>query len=174
MTLIEKGRDIEYFHASEDKQEVRDQVFAIIQKYLSQIRVDTLLVDKRRVGPSLRPVEKFYPKMMGYLLNYVIKGLSWSGVSEVIVITDQIPVRKYREAVIKAIKVTLTAMLPVNVTYRILHHDSKSNAGLQIADYCNWAIYRRWESNDERSYALITRAIQSEFNIFEKGEIKHY
>jgi len=171
--LIEEGKNIEYFHASEDKQVVRDRVFNIIGNYLSRFRIDTLLVEKKKVGPALRPVEKFYPRMMD-LLKYVIQGLSWVGVSEVIVITDQLPVRKYREAIKKAIKITLSAMLPGGVPYRILHHDSKSNAGLQIADYCNWAIYRKWENSDDRSYVLISKAIQSEFDIFRTGEIEYY
>jgi len=32
--LIETGLDIEYFHAAEDRQAVRDKVFAAIQKFM--------------------------------------------------------------------------------------------------------------------------------------------
>lgn len=54
---------------------------------------------------------------------------------EVIIFTDRIPISKKRSAVEKAVKQTLTNMLPDGVSYRILHHDSKSNLDLQIADY---------------------------------------
>lgn len=55
---------------------------------------------------------------------------------------DRIPVNKKRKAIEKAIKMTLPQMLPDSLRFRILHHDSKSCCGLQVADYFNWAIYR--------------------------------
>ena len=56
-----------------------------------------------------------------------------------------------REAVGKGVKVALAAMLPATVDCtRVLHHASKSNMDLQIADYCTWAIYRKWNSQDAR------------------------
>ena len=58
--------------------------------------------------------------------------------------------------------------------YQVLLHDSKSNVDLQIADYCNWAIYRKWSRGDERSYNLIRTAIRSEFDIFRSGSTYYY
>ncbi len=57
---------------------------------------------------------------------------------------------------------TLTRMLPKEAKYRILHHDSKSNIELQIADYMNWAIYRKWDRKDLRSFNLIRGVIREE------------
>ncbi len=74
----------------------------------------------------------------------------------------------------KAIKTTLADMLPTTARYRLLHHDSKSNFQLQIADYCNWAIYRKWSRNDLRSYDLIKGAVKSEFEIFKAGTTIYY
>jgi hypothetical protein len=48
--LVEQGMDIEYFHASEDKQAVRDLVFQIIQRNLVGMRVDALIVEKRKTA----------------------------------------------------------------------------------------------------------------------------
>ena len=172
--LLEADKNIEYFHATEDKQAVRNKVFGIITKHLDNLKIDSVVVEKRKVGPALRPVDKFYPRMLGYLLRFVIQGISWQGISNVIVITDQLPVKKYRKAVEKATKITLSEMLPSAVKYRVLHHDSKSNFGLQIADYCNWAIYRKWDGDDKRSYTLIERAIRSEFEIFQWGRTYYY
>ncbi|MDN5882231.1 MAG: DUF3800 domain-containing protein, partial [Nitrosospira sp.] len=69
----------------------------------------------------------------------------------------------------KAIKQTMAKALPAGIDFQILHHDSKSNFQLQVADYCTWAIYRKWARGDERSYCLIARAIRSEFDIFQSG-----
>ena len=167
--LIEVGLDIEYFHAAEDRQAVRDQVFTIIGNNLGDLRIDSLVIEKRKTGPALQVLEKFYPRMIGYLLRYVLDPNNLREISEVIVITDSIPVSRKREAVEKAVKQTLSKMLPSDSRYRILHHASKSCVGLQIADYCNWAIFRKWEREDPRSYELVRTGIRSEFDIFRSG-----
>ena len=41
--LIEVGLDIEYFHAAEDRQAVRDRVFSIIADNLTDLRIDSLI-----------------------------------------------------------------------------------------------------------------------------------
>lgn len=172
--LVENGKGIEYFHASEDAQAVRDEVFSIIQRNLAGVRVDSLVVEKRKVGPALRPPEHFYPKMLGYLLRYILNGHDLPQYKEVIVFTDRIPVHKKRKAVEKVAKMVLAYMLPQGVCYRVLHHDSKSNMDLQIADYCNWAIYRKWDTQDERSYQLIRSVIVSEFDFCRTGTVLYY
>jgi hypothetical protein len=172
--LIEVGLDMEYFHAAEDRQAVRDRVFGIITSNLVDLRIDSLIVEKPKTGPALQVVEKFYPRMIGYLLRYVLDPKNHKDFSEVIVITDSIPVSRKREAVEKAVKQTLSKMLPMGTKYRVLHHASKSCVGLQIADYCNWAIFRKWERGDLRSHDLIRSGIQSEFDIFKSGNRYYY
>ncbi len=172
--LIQEGRDIEYFHASEDLQDVRNQVFQVISDRLNGIRIDSLIVEKRKTVPAFQVLEEFYPRVLGYLLRYVIEEIKLGDVSRVIIFTDQIPIKRKREAIKKAIKKTLTQMLTKGVRYQIFHHDSKSNFDLQIADYCNWAIYRKWSNGDERSYNLIKTAIRSEFDIFRRGFTYYY
>lgn len=172
--LIETGLDIEYFHASEDRQAVRDKVFEIIKDDSSNFIVDSVIAEKRKTGPALQIPEMFYPKMLGYLLRYVLKKLDFSNISEVIVITDRLPVSKKKDIFEKAVKTTLKEMLPGDVKYRILHHDSKSAYGLQVADYYNWAIFRKWERKDPRSYDLICQSVRSQFEIFRTGERYYY
>jgi hypothetical protein len=172
--LAEQGICLEYFHASEDKQPVRDKVFAVITKHIRGIRIDSVVVEKCKTGPSLRPVERFYPKMMGYLVRYVLKGVDLSQYKEVLVFTDAIPLRRKKEAIQKAIKEVLADMLPTQAKYRIFLHDSKSNFDLQIVDYCNWALYRKYAHKDCRSHDLIAKSIESEFQIFETGHKKWY
>lgn len=153
--------DIEYFHATEDRQAVRDQVFAIIQQHLHRLRVDALVVEKSKVHPSLWPDTRFYPHVLGEHLSRLVSQLDPLSFSSIVVITDRIPINRKRQAVEKAVKETLAAALPSSIPYRILHHDSKSCAGLQVADYINWAILRFIDRNDPRSYDLIKTAIKS-------------
>src|SRR5690242_7462023 len=72
LDFIELGLGIEYFHASEDRQAVRDKVFETIFKHLSDLRLDSLIVEKRKTGPSLQEETAFYPRMIGYLLKYIL------------------------------------------------------------------------------------------------------
>jgi hypothetical protein len=172
--LVEEGREIEYFHASEDAQAIRDKVFEIIARNLEGVRIDAVIVEKRKAHPTMRKEAEFYPRMLGYLLRYVLGQLPLSQYAEVLVFTDRIPVKGKRNAVEKAVRTTLSRMLPKTGRYRLLHHDSKSNFQLQIADYCNWAIYRKWDRRDLRSYDLIKAAVKSEFDIFRTGTTNYY
>lgn len=172
--LFEKGIGLEYFHATEDQQTTRNEVFNIICNNLDGVRYDSVIVEKRKTAPIIQSPERFYPKMLGYLLRYVLERNHLSNYNEVIVITDQIPINKKRKAVEKTIKETLAEMLPKAARYRIYHHDSKSNFDLQIADYFNWAVYRKWDRGDPRSYKKIKRAISSEFDIFRSGTTHYY
>ena len=141
---------------------------------LDGVRVDALVVEKRKTGRALQPVEAFYPRMLGYLLRHILEKHDLKLFHEVIVFTDSLPVQKKRDAVEKAIKTTLASLLPPTARYRLLHHDSKSNFDLQIADYCTWAIYRKWNSGDVRSYQHIQPAVRSEFDIFRTGTRLYY
>jgi hypothetical protein len=172
--LVEKGIGIEFFHAAEDQQATRNEVFNIICKNLNGVRYDSVIVEKCKTGPALQVPEKFWPKMLGYLLKYVLEQHDLSVYKEVIVFTDQIPIQRKRKAVEKTIKATLASMLPSSARYRIYHHDSKSNFDLQIADYFNWAVYRKWDRSDLRSYSLINSVVESEFDIFRSGGRKYY
>lgn len=172
--VLETGLDIEYFHATEDRQVVRDGVFGVIGKHLGDIRIDSIVAEKRKAHPSIQVAHHFYCRILGYLLRYVLNGHTLSKYSEIIIITDKLPHKRERGAFEKAVKQTISHYLPSTIKYRILHHDSKSNFYLQIADYCNWAIGRKWERSDNRSYDLIRKGIKSEFEVFRQGKVFYY
>ena len=51
---------------------------------------------------------------------------------------------------------------------------SKSHLYLQAADYCNWAIYVKWEREELRPYQMIQGKVRSEFDIFADGDTRYY
>lgn len=172
--LMGEGAGIERFHATEDRQEIRNKVFEGLSGCLNDFRADSIIVEKCKTGPALRSDHRFYPEMLGYLLRYVVNGLQKKGFQEIVVVTDRLPVRGKRSAVEKAIKTTLANMVPGSLPYSVFHFSSSSMFGLQAADYINWAIFRKWERGDFRSYRLISSAVCSEFDIFETGITKWY
>ncbi len=170
--LIKPRIEMEYFHCADDNSFVRRKMFELLAMELMASSVDAVIVEKRKTGPALQAVEEFYPKMLGYLLRYVLEKTP-DGISELVIITDSIPVNKKRRAVEKALKLVLAKMLPRTTPYKIMHHASRAHYGLQIADYLNWAILRRWERGDDTAYDQIKHLIRSEFDIFRTGT-RHY
>ena len=166
---LEYGLDMEYFHCVADNNHVRKGVFDLIATHLGGMRhmsIDSLVVEKRKTGPALREDMRFYPEMLGHLLKFVLPKELDAGAEEVIVITDKLPVNRKRQAVEKGTRLALAEMLPQGMRYRILHHASRSHYGLQVADYCCWAVFRKWNRNKTHYYDLIKQAVRSEFDIF--------
>ena len=170
--LIESGLEIEYFHASEDKQQTRNRVYNIIRNHLEECKIVATIISKNKTNPSIRPPEKIYSKLLGYNIRKVLDLEHISSIKEVIIFTDSIPSK--HQALKKAIKPALSSILPFGVPYRIYHHASKSNLDLQIVDYITWAIQRKWEKLDNRSYNLISSAIYSEKDLFKYGDQIYY
>lgn len=163
--FIEQGIELEYFHASEDRQQVRNEVFKIINKHFKNSEIDSLIVEKRKIDSDYYSEIRFYPLMLGALLTLILNRIKVSEYSKILIFTDSIPVKSKKKAVEKSIKTILSNILSKNIEYAILHHSSKSNFDLQITDYCNWAVYRKWDKNDERFYSLIKRYIKKELQI---------
>ena len=165
--LLESGQaELEYFHASEDRQSVRHLVWEVIERHLASMQVDSLIIEKRMVVEGLRSPEKLFAWAIGRLLHHVLGRWSTQPLSEIVVMTDRLPLNKHRAAAERAIRGQLTEIMPARARCRIFHHASMSDPGLQIVDYINWAVFRKWERGDRSSYARISRAIRSEYEIF--------
>ncbi len=171
---IEYGLEQEHFHCANDNTHVRNRVFGLIQHRLDGMEIDSLRVEKAKTSPALTVESRFYPEMLGYLLKYVLARPSHAQSQEIIIITDTIPLQKRRRAIEKVIKSTLANMLPKGSRYRILHHDSRSHCGLQVADYCCWAVFRKHEKGDSAYFDLIGPAVRSDFDIFRTGTTYYY
>ena len=66
--LIGDGFEVEYFHAAEDKQAVRKQVFDIISKF-NHIRIDSVIVEKSKTPVSFQSTGQIYPAMVDKLFT---------------------------------------------------------------------------------------------------------
>ncbi len=160
------------FHASEDKQVVRDEVFKIIQtcdkKYF---RAQAVVIQKNKTNPTIHDNVSFYGKMVIPLLKFTLKGYQFS---KLIIFLDNSPVNSRRSALVKNIKKTLAAEFP-SKAYSLYCVPSESNYLLQVADYINWAIFKKWEGGDRRSYDLIKDYLEKdELDMFSKGSTIYY
>ena len=173
--LLESGINIEYFHATEDKQDVRNRVFSIINESLEHVKICSMIAQKNKAHPSLQEEGKFYTHVFQMLMKWVVKKhIHGKGYERVVVFTDTMPIAKKKRAMEKGVKSVLKSLLDEGVTYRIYHHQSKSNFNLQVVDYCNWAIYRKWSRDDTRSYDIIKPSIDAEWDVYRNGTKTFY
>lgn len=157
---LESGYDTEYFHCAKDKPAVRDRVFEIIAAHRDRMQIDYLIAGKAKTEFSLRPIARFYPRMVGTLLARVIPGAHTGDGSRAVIITDRIPVKRTRKVVERRVREALPQMVRRGYGYDIRHHESRSHFGLQVADYCCWAIQRERAKGDGRYFRLIEPALR--------------
>ena len=70
--MLAVGLEIERFHAAEDRQAVRDRVFAAATA-VGEFNFDCVVIEKRKVGPTYQRDVDFYPKFARYLLQPVFE-----------------------------------------------------------------------------------------------------
>lgn len=173
---LEEGTDIEYFHCASDKWPVRNAVFELIAAELDAMRIDCLVAEKRKARPELREGDslRVYPWMLGYFMRRLVDEERRAGTQRLIAITDFIPHARKRKAIEKHVKSATSRLQVPGIQYRLLHHASRSHLGLQVADYCSWAIQRKWEKGEFDCYNRIRSAIRIEFDIFRNGTEYYY
>lgn len=126
--LLKAGDDIPSFHATEDKQAHRNEVVGAITASTNWHFV-SIVVEKRKVNPSIREPERFYPQFAGMALAFIFKGCLAKGTSQVVTCTDTLPVAKKRDGITKMFKLAARANLPANCRFDIYHHPRASNNG---------------------------------------------
>lgn len=169
--LLQEGLELSRFHASEDRQMVRDRVFSTICS-IGGFEFDSVVVEKRKAYLKFHEAARFYPKFCNYLLEYVLP--RWRDRPQrLVVLTDRLPLKRDRKAAEKTIKTAIRRQLGER-EFTLLHSASAAEPCLQVADYCLWAVHRKWERHDLRSYELIRPFVRSEFDIFRWGRQRFY
>lgn len=163
--LLEQGLELECFHASEDRQAVRNQVFDALEK-VGGFDFDVLVVEKRRTPAELLDPFEFYARL-GYVLVDAVLDRYRQLDEPVVVITDTLPLQRDRKALAKAFRTAIREVRGER-PFSILHHLSAAHAGLQAVDYCTWAVQRKLRG-DERPYRKIRPWIRSEWEAFGVG-----
>ncbi len=171
--ICQSGLDLEYFHATSDKQWVRDRVFELLAA-CSHLQIDSLVVEKAKTYPPIANYFDLYPRMSFYLLRFLLERFRLSTYDHAFIFMDYLAVKGRREALVKGIKEAVSPLLAGARKYSIHQHHSMSHPYLQVADYYCWALYRKWEANDYRAYDVIRDQISSEFDIFRRGTERFY
>lgn len=164
----------EFFHASEDKQVIRDAVFRFLQTI--DMSIYATVMEKSKAQPQVRASkERFYQYGWYYLLKYVAPKIVGKD-DELLVTAATVGTKKAQASFTSAVNDVLaqTTPLPRN-RWATYFCKSATDPCLQVADYCIWAIQRRFESGgtDDRAYRLIRNRIEYEYELWGHGT-KHY
>lgn len=159
------------FHAAEDKQLVRDAVFGVLTQY--DFRVDATILDKPKAQPHIRPSAlRFYKYAWFYHMKYVAPRVV-SAYDEVLVIAASLGTNRERGVFQASIEDVVDQVISISGMQTAVW-PAAVDPCLQVADYCSWAIQRKWESGDTRSYDLIKNKIKTEYDLFRSGTINYY
>ena len=181
--LMKNGTNLEYFHATEDRQVVRNQVYDFIEN-LENIEIDSVIVQKNKTNPSLYISEKkkkskkgatLYTIALRTLLQYIFCRYGNSAkVDQVVIVLSSIFDVSKRELIKKIIKIYLKRIF--SNPFYLYFHQNRSDKNTQIADYCCWAIYKKWTNGEIRPYNAVNKGnkIKSEFDIFKTGKTIYY
>lgn len=168
--LLEQGHNIDCFHASPDKQHIRDCVFGVINS-LSNIKINYLYANKHKAHPSLHTPEKIYTLFGKTLLKYIFKSWTANQYEQIIVIFDKTLPTKQEKAFLGVVKPELKA---TGKPYRIFFHKTMADFNAQIADYAAWAKYVSLEKNELRPLNSLSNIPQQSLDIFRTGTKTYY
>ena len=163
--FLEEGLELQGFHAAEDRQAVRDRVFATLAE-VGGLELDVLIVEKCLTPKELRDPFEFYARLGYVLVQGVLDRLGQLD-EPVVVITDTLPLQRERKALAKAFRTAIRESLGER-PFSIVHHVSAAHAGLQAVDYCTWAVQRKLRG-DDRACELIQRWIKQRWAAFGTG-----
>jgi hypothetical protein len=165
------------FRASEEEQAVRDRVYDLLRTL--KFRIDATVFDKPKLWPPNRtPETGFYRFAWFYHFKYLAKQAIPPD-ARLMVVPATLGERKQKqEAFADAVRRVVEQHAKVD-TVRVAFWRARSDPCLWLADYCCWAIQRKWEylwkgSPDRRSYSLISGNLSSEFDIFQGGKKLFY
>ena len=184
--LLSEGVDQEYFHATEDKQTVRDEVYTFLSTIAGTYEIHSVIARKNKTNPTLykesymkgiKLIERttglgLYKKLCECLLQYVFKGKSGK-VDKVVIVLGSLFVGDKKKTLLQTLKHFLKTNFS-GIPFEIYSHQTCADLNCQLADYCCWAISIKADRGEKRPYDVIKGQIKSIFDIFKNGDKEYY
>ena len=160
----------EYFHCTNDKQIVRDRVFEVICRHDFQIQAT--IMEKSKAQQQVRTSRlRFYQYGWYYHFRHGTSQL-FQPAPELLVTAATIGTRRERAAFLSSIENVMRQTVPGKHSTNFC--PAAADPCVQVADYCAWAIQRKWERDDPRSYDLIKDRITYEYDLWQRGDVHYY
>lgn len=160
----------DYFHATEDRQDIRDQVFDVIKQY--PLTIQATICEKAKAKPSITTNKaRFYKYPWYYQFKHAIAPQMSRG-DELLITAASIGTKKERATFCGELDDVMAQT--VRARWAVDFRPSQCDPCLQVADYCAWAIQRKWERGDTRSYDLIKHQVTYEYDLWQRGKTLYY
>ena len=161
----------DFFHATEDKQAVRDAVFGTITKH--NFTIQATIMEKSKAQPKVKESKpRFY--QYGYFFHFKYGVAPRLDVNtEALVTTASLGTKRDRIAFEASVEDVMNQTRKARA-WKTDFMPCHADPCLQVADYCAWAIQRKWERNDDRSYRLIADRITYEYDLWARGTEHYY
>lgn len=170
--LLMKGAPVnDYFHATTDAQVIRDAVYENIVQY--EYSVQATICEKAKAQPQITSSKARFYKTPWYYHCKIGLAPLFRDADEVIITAASLGTKKERLTFTNALGDVMRQNLG-GKRHAVDFRPCQADPCLQIADYCAWAIQRKWERGDERSYDLIKNRITREFDLWEHGKHRFY
>jgi hypothetical protein len=170
--VLKKDPVAEFFHATNDKQVIRDAVFEMLAGH--KFDIQATIMEKSKAEPQVTVTSsRFYKYGWLYHFRYSIAKKLPSN-DNLFITAASVKTKKAQAVFTNAVNDVVQQHLP-RERWATGFWPSSHDPCLQIADYCTWALQRKWESNgkDLRSYNLIKNRVTHEFDLWQRGS-KHY
>ena len=161
----------DYFHASTDQQVIRDAVFAELAKH--PFTVQATIMEKTKAEPQVRiDKPRFYK--IGWFFHFKFgAALQVAKAQDVLITAASLGTKRERLSFQNPVADVMNQTVR-GPSWATDFWPAGSDPCLQVADYCAWAIQRKWELGDTRSYDLIKNRITYEYDLWARGTTHYY
>lgn len=170
--LILDGLEVgDYFHATTDTQAVRDRVFENILNY--EFKVQATICEKAKAQPSIsKSKSRFYKVPWFFHVKNSIAPFLEEG-DDLIVTAASLGTKKEKAVFVNELDDVMKQTIKRG-NWTVDFRSCQTDPCMQIADYCAWAIQRKWELQDERSFQIIKDRITREYDLWRHGHKLYY
>jgi Protein of unknown function (DUF3800) len=163
--------DRDKLHATSDLQEVRNKVFAVLAD--ADFRIDATILKKSKAQSKIRPTdERFYQYAWWYHFRHIGPKIA-NTCDKMLITAAALGTKKTRASFKAAVNDTVQQTLPRD-RWEVAFHESCKDPLLWVADYCSWAIQKKWEHSDTRAFEVIADKIKTECDLFASGLEEFY
>ena len=161
----------DFFHCSDDRNKIRSQVFQLLSK--QDFSIQATICEKSKALPELRATRaRFYQSAWYYHFRHGLKGAIASP-TRLLVTAASLRTRREKLSFANALGQVVGDSVKEN-PWAMDFRPAATDPCLQAADYCAWAIQRKWERGDEVAYNIISSKITYEYDLWYSGQTHFY
>ena len=150
-------------HATYDPPHVRNEILTnVATQPADRLRIDATILDKAKTPPRLRSDTALYSEAWRLHFQYLARKVLHHR-HRLFVAGASLGTKKKRRIFHQSLTDVVKKHSPTS-THVVAFWPADSDPCIQVADYANWAIQRRWEQADPSAHEQIGHLIRSEYD----------